>query len=566
MGVLYPSDGPSSPLDQTAYTQPALFALEYALAELWRSWGIIPDAVMGHSVGEYVAACVAGVFSLEDGLKLIAARGRLMNALPLDGQMAAVAADEHQVAQVIAAYASEVALAAINGPTNTVISGRREAVEEVLAVLEAEGLKATRLKVSHAFHSPLMDPILADFAQVARQVTYSAPKLTMISNVTGQPAGAEPAYPEYWVRHVRQPVRFAAGMATLDRLGHDLLVEIGPKPVLLGMGRQCLAGDRTVWLPSLRPGQSDWTQLLRSLGELYVRGVRVDWVGYDQDYPRHKLGLPTYPFQRQRCWVDKAGDHPKKVGAAGALESNPAIHPLLGRRLDSALREIQFESRLHPDQPAFLRDHQVFEQIVLPATAYLEMALAAGAAVFQSDSVELEQVVIQQPMILQEDEYRPVQVILTPEETDGYGWQVFSRDNRAAATEPTWTLHASGTVRRGAPMARPEQMNPDAVSKQYSTEVSIPEFYQHYAQIGLDYGPSFQAVTKLWRNDGAAFGRVIRPESLAGNLDGYLLHPVLLDACLQLIKAALPESESSTYVPVGLEQVRLWQRAGERLW
>ena len=295
-----------TPLNETAYTQPALFALEYALFELWRSWGVQPTAVMGHSVGELVAACVAGVFSLEDGLKLIVERGRLMQALPANGEMVAVFTDESRVLEEIQPYASEVAIAAING-SHVVISGKRDCVEALTAGLTAQGVKTKKLTVSHAFHSPLMEPMLSAFEQVAAEVSYSSPRLKVISNLTGDVTD-EIATPQYWCRHVRQPVRFAASIETLQQQGDQMFVEIGPKPILLGMARQCLpAKGESVWLPSLRPGRADWQTLLESVAELFVRGVAVDWSGFDRDYCRRRVELPTYPFQRQRYWVERNG-------------------------------------------------------------------------------------------------------------------------------------------------------------------------------------------------------------------------------------------------------------------
>jgi malonyl CoA-acyl carrier protein transacylase len=307
LSVLYPAEGENSPLDRTAYTQPALFALEYALYELWRSWGIKPDAVLGHSVGEYVAACVAGVFSLEDGLKLIAERSRLMQAQPLGGEMAAVLATEAQVAEAMAPYAHQVAIAAINSPQNVVISGVGEAVQAVLQKLEAQGIETRPLRVSHAFHSPLMEPMLEAFEQRASEINYAHPQVDLISSVTGQLVeGAEVGQAGYWRRQVREPVKFAAGIQTLKALGYELFVEIGPHPVLLGMGRQCLPEGVGIWLHSLRRGQDDWQQLLQSLASLSVQGVAVDWSGFDRDYHRCRVPLPTYPFQRQRFWFETA--------------------------------------------------------------------------------------------------------------------------------------------------------------------------------------------------------------------------------------------------------------------
>lgn len=307
LSVIYPEADAPPLLHETAYTQPALFALEYALAELWKSWGIVPDAVMGHSVGEYTAACVAGVFSLEDGLKLIAERGRLIQSLPQDGMMAAVFTNEARITSVLAPYAGQVAIAGVNGPENVVISGVREAVQEVLEQLKSQGINAQPLQVSHAFHSPLMESILDPFEDIARDLKFQAPRIPLISNLTGKILDPQ-EIPDatYWRNHLREAVRFFAGIETLHHRGYDLFVEIGPSSTLIGMGKRCLPQNVGTWLPSLKKGIDDWSQLLSSLGELYVRGVTINWSAFDQDYQRNRIALPTYPFQRQRCWVEKA--------------------------------------------------------------------------------------------------------------------------------------------------------------------------------------------------------------------------------------------------------------------
>jgi acyl transferase domain-containing protein len=302
--VLYPVAEENRLLDQPAYTQPALFAFEYSLFQLWQSWGISPKAVIGHGVGEYVAACVAGVFTLEDGLKLVAERGRLIQTLPHEDKIVTVFASEAQVAKAILPYAKEVAIAAVNSPKNVLISGKSPAFQAVLAVLKAEEIQTESLNVFYALQSPLMDPILATFKQVAKEVTYSPPHLNIISNITGETVAEEMSNPDYWCLHIQKPVKFAAGLQRLDHKSYEIFIEIGPKPTLLEMGRQCLPEEDRLWLPSLCPEQEDWQQILCSLGELYVRGVSVNWYSFDQDYSRHRLQLPTYPFQRRRYWVE----------------------------------------------------------------------------------------------------------------------------------------------------------------------------------------------------------------------------------------------------------------------
>ena len=290
-------------LDQTAYTQPVLFALEYALAELWCSWGIRPDAVIGHSLGEYVAACIAGVFSLEDGLHLIAERSQLMQSLPQNGGMAVVFAEQERVENILIKYEGQVAIAAINGPNNIVISGLSEYVQLAVDQCEFQGITVKPLQVSHAFHSLLMTPILEKFESKAAKVKFKSPQITLISNLTGQifnPKEIPDA--SYWCRHLRKPVQFARGMNALGERGYQIFLEIGPHHSLLSMGKRCLTNPQNIWLPSLLNSQNDWLVILNSLGVLETQGLNIDWVGFDRDYQRYKISLPNYPFQRKRYW------------------------------------------------------------------------------------------------------------------------------------------------------------------------------------------------------------------------------------------------------------------------
>ena len=332
--ILFATDGGHPLLGRTAYSQPALFALEYALAELWRSWGIVPEAVMGHGVGEYVAACVAGVFSLEDGLKLVAERARLMQDLPA-GEMWAVRAGQHQVSDTLRPYEQDVSIAAINGEEHTVIAGTRTAVQQ----LRAAGVSTRLLDVSHASHAPTVESIRRRFESVLATVSFARPRIDMISTVTGQLHTGDVATPEYWCRQMREPVQFRTGIEALSRLGCRIFVESGPDPALLELARECVDEGGMVWLPSLRRGQSDWLQMLRSLGELYVRGMPVDWVGYDRDYCRNRVALPTYPFQRQRYWFDTSDNGNGRRPEASASPDGPhevqrQPQPGLGASLD----------------------------------------------------------------------------------------------------------------------------------------------------------------------------------------------------------------------------------------
>jgi len=308
--ILYPSDldpeKASFYLEQTAYTQPALFALEYALAELWRSWGIEPSVVIGHSVGEYVAATVAGALSLEDGLTLIAKRGQLMQSLPKEGAMAAVFASENRVKAAIQSYETEVSIAAINSPENIVISGKATAIAQIIVHLTTAGIEVRPLKVSHAFHSPLMEPILDSLEQAANQVSYQPLQIPLVTNLKGKmlPVG-ETIDAHYWRDQAEKPVQFFASIQSLIEQKFNLFLEVSPKPTLSRLGQQCCQEKPATWLFSLAPPQQEWQSLLNSLAILYdAQGAKINWEGFDRDYPQKLLALPTYPFQRQRYWLE----------------------------------------------------------------------------------------------------------------------------------------------------------------------------------------------------------------------------------------------------------------------
>ena len=548
-------------LDQTAYTQPALFSLEYSLARLWMSWGIKPEIAMGHSVGEYVAACVAGVFSLDDGLRLIASRARLMQRLPQGGAMAAVLAEEARVRSVLEPGSRDVSIAAVNGPRHVVISGACPAVEKASAALEKAGVETKRLNVSHAFHSPLVEPMLAAFEQAASEVTYAPARLDLVSNVTGELVASETIRPGYWRRHAREPVRFADGIQTLHRRGCDIFVEIGPKPILLGMGRECLANAAGLWLPSLRQGQSDWGQLLHSLARLYASGAQVDWSAFDRDYARRRVELPTYPFQRQRYWLEPSRTAYRKTNLT---RRGARSHPLLGQRIHLAgTREIRFESRISVGSPGYLEHHRIFQAAIFPAAAYLEMALAAGADVFKSDRLVLEDVVFRQALILPEQEERIVQLVLTPDTSGQCSFQIFSLGVNEETPESSSTLHASGRIRVEDRIPEPARVDLSALRAQITEEVSVERFYRELRERGFDFGPSFQAVDKLWRNDGQALGSLRVPRD-SGD---YKVHPALLDACSQVSGViSADRSDQAAYVQIGIERLRLYRPPKDPLW
>jgi myxalamid-type polyketide synthase MxaB len=559
----------SNPIDQTAYTQPALFAIEYALYQLWRSWGINPSVVMGHSVGEYVAACVAGVFSLEDGLKLIATRGRLMQALPQNGGMVAVLATTERIAPILQLEQGKVTLAAINGPKIIVISGESQSLKKVVRQLETEGIKTKQLNVSHAFHSSLMQPMLAEFEQVAREINYSLPKIKLISNVTGELATQAIATAEYWCQHILKPVQFAASMEALAQLNHQIILEIGPKPILLGMGRLCLPSESRLWLPSLRPDRSDWQQLIESLSQIYVRGVAIDWTGWDRDYVRRRLPLPTYPWQRQRYWYENNGKEwqPTQTRSSIIITNRQSTHPLLGQQRYTAVKqkELIFESYLNREDPAYLQHHCIYSQTIVPAAAYIEMALAAGARLLKTPELTLGELTFGQALIIPENTTIPVQVILTPDEDGSYRFQIFSCQI-AFDSEPSWTLHASGKIWVENATEEPPA-NELSLWQSWASTLSATDYYQQLERRGMEYGSSFQGIQKLWSQATEALGEIELPQELISSATEYQLHPVLLDASFQVIGAAVADAGTQeAYLPVGLQRLRLYRRPSQKLW
>ncbi|MCP4167536.1 MAG: SDR family NAD(P)-dependent oxidoreductase, partial [Chloroflexi bacterium] len=520
LGLLLDHDEAEAWLKWTANTQPAFFALEYALAKLWQSWGIQPDVVMGHSVGEYVAACLAGVFSLEHALELIATRGRLMQALPSGGVMLAVMAPAERVQAFVADHSDVISIAGINGPKNTVISGEGSAVKVIAERLQEHGIHSHTLKVSHAFHSPLMQPMLAEFERVASQMDYHKPQLPIISNVTGRRAGAEIATPEYWVKHVMSPVHFAQGMATLAKENVIAFLEVGPQPLLLNMGQQCLPEHEGLWLPSLRRGQLDWQQMLSTLAQLYVSGVEVDWSGFDQDYSRRKVPLPTYPFQRRPYWIPLA---PEGIDETDLSQK----YTLLGRRQELAPSgDILYTQRINEQQYPWIADHRVYETTIVPGATYMVMALqATDEAVFVRD------VIFQEPLILNKNnEDYELQFLLSSKANSHQQFRVYGRTVDANGE---WNLHAQGSLEAANKQYHIKQIDIDALkhvlSRQDQTSLNA-----QWKRLNLDYGPCFQTMPQVWSGERKVLGEIIVPEVLSPHLASEAIHPALLDACIRL--------------------------------
>ncbi|MBQ1097253.1 SDR family NAD(P)-dependent oxidoreductase [Streptomyces sp. b94] len=501
-------------LDRTGFTQPALFAHEVALFRLLESWGARPDVVAGHSIGELSAAHVAGVFPLEDAATLVAARARLMDALPAGGAMIAVQATEEEVREGLT---DGVAVAAVNGPRSVVISGDEAAVTEVAGRFE----RTARLKVSHAFHSPLMEPMLAEFGKIAAQLAYREPVLPVVSNVTGTLAGPDDLCdPEYWVRHVRETVRYHDGIQALEEHGVRTFVEVGPQAVLAGLG----CGDNAVFLAAQRRDRPETGQLLTTLGDLHTRGVPVDWSAFFAGRGARTVDLPTYPFQHQRYWLD-AGVGVVDVESAG-LEA--AGHPLLGAVVELPVTGgVVLTGRLSREGQPWLADHGVLGSVLLPGTAFVEMAVRAGDEV---GCGLLEELTLHAPLLVPERGGVALQVTVDgADESDHRTVRIHSRAE-GVDQESEWTLHAEGML--ALDTRPPEPTGMEVWPPEGAVALPLDGFYEQLAEHGFAYGPVFQGVRKVWRRGDDLFGEVALPEQGAGDAGEFGVHPALLDAVL----------------------------------
>ena len=562
LDVIYPSEGKSSPIDETAYTQPVLFAIEYALAQLWLSWGIQPDAVMGHSVGEYVAACIAGIFSLEDGLKLIAHRSRLMQSLPQNGKMAAVFASLQQVKSIIAGLENHLTIAGVNGPTNTVISGESQVFAQILQTLDQKGIGYQILQVSHAFHSPLMAPMLAEFRQIAEQITYHPPQISLISNLTGNfTSFAEIGHAEYWCRHILAAVQFTASIETLHKQGYQIFLEVSAKPVLTGMGRRCLPPETGLWLSSMNVGGADWQYLLGSLRELYLRGIDINWHQVEAGYGKPSIALPTYPFQHQTFWPQEL--HQVWHSQNSRKPEDKIHHPLIGRRFFSPVASnIHFETIISLKAFPDLADHQVYNSILVPGAFYLSMFVASALEIFQvSQGIAIEDVLFLQTLILTDDLERKIQIVLTPNESGAFTCQLFSLTSpENENNQSSWVLHASSKLFlvNSENITTPPLISPPEIQARCSNYSPNSEaIYQAANKRGIYLGTSFQWLGEIWCRDSEALSLIQSPNQITG-VNVYSLHPGLIDSCFQLLSATLTNEEHnshSSYVPLGLERL-----------
>ncbi len=597
--VLGEPDAPAgqAALHETAWTQPALFALELALTEQWRRWGVAPAAVIGHSVGEYAAACAAGVFSLEEGLALIAERGRLMQALPPGGAMASFNAPQDVVLPAVATYAGRLVVAAFNAPDNLVVAGDAPTLALLLEQLAARQVQGQMLHVALAAHSPRVEPALAGLEAAARRVTMHAPTVPVAWNVTGGALeGARAPDAAYWCRHLREPVRFADGLRWLGAQGLRHFIEVGPHPVLAALAERNFAEGEARVIGSMRRGRDDWAELMHALARAYVLGAAIDWAEVGRPHgARRVLGLPTYPFERQSYWTD-AGPQPPRAGAAtggghrdGAGAGAGAGHrpasrapqrttrpagtgALDGVRLPTALPV--FEWCLQPSTPPGLGEHLVHGAPLVAGPVFLEMAAAAARCATGRTPRLLQGFEVHAPLVLPAPG-RQVQLHMLPEADAGsMRFEIHSRAVPAPGSEEdpaaaAWTRHASGRLRQlddGEDLmsaAAPSDLA--ALATRLGPAQPCTAHYERLRAVGIELGPAFAPLQQAHRQPGVALARLARPGVVpAGAFT--LAHPGVLDGALQAAGLALPLPEvqagtgpgaTTTYLLHGLQELAL---------
>ncbi len=567
----------ASRLDQTEIAQPAIFALQVALAEVWRAWGLVPEAVVGHSVGEVAAAHVAGALSLAEAVRVIVHRGRLMQRATGLGKMAAVELAHDEALALLAKYDGRLSLAAINSAKAAVFSGEAAALEDVLRRLQEREVYCRMLPVNYAFHSAQMTPFSAALEQALHGLAPQAAVLPMYSTVTGKKLEGLACDAAYWGKNIRAAVRFADAINALVDEGHTLFVELSPHPVLSAYIAESLQLRQTEGcaLPALRRGRNEMATMLEALGELYAHGYPIDWMRL---YPHggKVVRLPNYPWQRERYWVEDSGSRivdrrswivDRSTQSTTHNPQSTTHHPLLGAHFQTHEHAHYWQTELSLAQYPYLADHRVNGAVVFPAAAYVEIALAAATEAFGEGAHALTKLAFHEALFLPEEQTRTAQIALALETPSTASFKLLSW--KTDEQQKVWTLHASGVMEVQQEAAlnasqtteTPEQIRARTVAATAANHVHA------MARRGLQYGPCFQGLAELWQQERETLARVQLHESVNAEAQRYRIHPALLDLCFQTLLTSIASSRD-TYLPVALGRVRWFDRpqAGRGLW
>ena len=565
----------NSGLDEIDVAQPVLFAIQIALAELWRSWGVAPDAVVGHSMGEVAAAYVAGALNLDDAARVICRRSQLMKQTSGQGAMALVELSHEEALQAIIGYEDRLSVAANNSPTSTVLSGEPTALNETLERLEQEGVYCHHVKVNVASHSPQMDPLCDDLEQTLRDIRSLPAAIPVCSTVTGELTDGMLFDAGYWRRNLRAPVRFSAATERLCESGYQIFIEVSPHPILSTSIQKVLKhlGKEGGAISSLRRENDEYSSMLQALGELYTMGYPIDFrrlYSNEGATGGNVVELPLHTWQRERYWFEtpqgasKGRGRGRKIGRPDEETRWPGYHFRSATQPGTHFWQMNISLAEFPE----LGDHRVKGKVVLPAAAYLHITLEAAKEIFGNRSHVLEQVVFKEALMAPDNDAVTVQLMLSPDRLGVTSFKFYSLDGKGEMAR----LHANGVIRTAQGEEETSHFAADNLIRQ--SRERCPEHLQgskHYEAMqdrGLDYGPGFQGVAELWRRDGEAIARLHSPEEVDGL--GQISVP-LLDACFQALEAALPESAGNfgkpdCYMPVGLESFRIYREPGAELW
>ncbi|MFZ1322475.1 MAG: SDR family NAD(P)-dependent oxidoreductase [Ignavibacteria bacterium] len=556
--LFYDKDENLNPINETTYTQPALFAIEYALGKLWMSWGINPDVMMGHSAGECVAACLAGVFSLEDGLKLVTERGRLMQTMTEEGEMYTIFEDEKVTKEFLIGYEDKVSIASINGPKKTVISGSKDSLDKIIKNIESKNIEYKKIIVSIASHSPLMHSMIDEFRKVCETINYSEAEIPVVSNITGEIVTDKISNAEYWCEHILSPVRFSESIKECVNKGVEIFVDLGPKPSSINMAQESVLDPMIKWLPSFKYNFTIWETMLSSLGSMYVGGIDPDWEEFAKDFSHAKVSLPNYPFQRERYWIGDGveGETDLSVSVV-AVESQSGDGSFAGVRLPSASdTETIFNLRISGNSPEYLKDHVVFGKIIFPAAGFIETALAVSRSIRKIDSIIVSGISFHQALILKENEFTDIQIILTKTVTNIYEFKIYSADySNNAIDNVFWTLHSSGKINFNKIETEENKIEVNKIVFNNSQEIN--NLYECIRESGVDYLNTFQAIKELNVNGDEAFSKI---EVNNININAILAHPVLIDNAFQTVLSLLDyKNPEKAFIPVGINEINLYK-------
>nr|WP_298143398.1 beta-ketoacyl synthase N-terminal-like domain-containing protein [uncultured Pseudomonas sp.] len=554
-------DEDSSDINLTQYTQPALFAFEYALAKMWQSLGIQPDFIIGHSIGELTGACIAGVFSLEDAIHIVAKRGQLIGGISAPGKMVAIFAPETEVRQILQSISSPVDIAVLNSPNSTVISGETTAMDVAVAMFEQRGIEFRPLDVSQGFHSALMEPVLEEFHQAFKCVKFSTPNIKLISNLTGNVESQAFCSADYWVSHVRNTVQYQASITTLVKQGVTHLLEIGPSSMMINLAKQILDDqnhDATL-IASIKPGETSRRSLLTATGQLFEAGYDPAFTALTGSINPAAVQLPFYPFDHRAYWVSV--NKPSLKNLPRTLAAG-----MPGRRIDVAAQDfVCFEANPMQDFGAYLADHRINGHSLMPAAAYLSCASAAlGAADMTVEPFRLSDIQFHLPLSLESTQLR-LQTMLMRQNVNDLNWNI----NIAGRSmgEEEWQIFATAKYAAGSQAKLTENLYMNSLEDfKFIPSVSQHDFYRQCLNKGLTYGAGFQVVTHVMASSGKIYGRLHLPESCKALPENCLaIHPSLLDGSLQLVTQLAETIDGAIPLPVSVSQYTLYRSADKDL-